>query len=372
MGMSLLTRRRATWTDAEHVTAILDGLPVAAVACDLEMTIVYVTPFAAAMLAAFREVLRQRFRVDVDDLTGLNLSAFYPNPGAVADTLRTSRALPHTVEFDLGDRQVQLVANVLRRPDGVMIGYVATMQDVSRRHSASAALTGTVGELGVMSTVLSDATNTLGAAHDAVAGNSDALSTGMTELLDLMNSVADGAAMIRESTLAVVDSAHAAGGSVAELSTASSTISEFTAMISSIAEQTKLLALNATIEATRAGTAGLGFAVVAQEVKDLAQRAAGAAGQISAIVESIQRSSEAAGRALETITDKVDIVGSQQLSVNVIVDNQVAKVEEIVDITQDLAGAVNGLASAVGATTAASGSIVDRAQHLDGVISAIG
>lgn len=336
------------------------------------MTIVYATPYATAMLAELRDALRQRFRVDAERLIGLNLRAFHADPAAVAETVRTSPALPHTAVFDLGGRQIQLVATVLRRPDGEAIGYIATLEDVSARNAASTALTGTASELGAASGALSDATGTLGTANEAVAGDSDALSTGMTELLDLMNSVADGAAMIRESTLAVVDSAHAAGGNVAELTTASATISEFTAMISSIAEQTKLLALNATIEATRAGSAGLGFAVVAQEVKDLALRAAGAAGKISDIVESIQRSSEAAGRALETITDKVDVVGSQQLSVNVIVDNQVAKVEEIVGITQDLAGAVGGLSAAVEATRDCAGSILDRAQHLDGVVAAIG
>ena len=82
--------------------------------------------------------------------------------------------------------------------------------------------------------------------------------------------------------------AEATNGTVAKLGDSSAEIGNVVKVITSIAEQTNLLALNATIEAARAGEAGKGFAVVASEVKDLAQETARATEDISRRVEAIQ------------------------------------------------------------------------------------
>ena len=69
-----------------------------------------------------------------------------------------------------------------------------------------------------------------------------------------------------------------------ELKTQSQTISNFVKTINEIAEQTNLLSLNASIEAARAGDAGRGFAIVAEEIRKLADQTVKAAGQIHSIV----------------------------------------------------------------------------------------
>lgn len=91
-------------------------------------------------------------------------------------------------------------------------------------------------------------------------------------------------------------------------------IGEIVSLISDIAGQTNLLALNATIEAARAGDAGRGFSVVAQEVKSLAEQTATAADdialQLRAIDDSVQGAARSMRRANTEIAEVGDIAGT--------------------------------------------------------------
>ncbi len=91
-------------------------------------------------------------------------------------------------------------------------------------------------------------------------------------------------------------------------------IGEIVALISDIAGQTNLLALNATIEAARAGDAGRGFSVVAQEVKSLAEQTAAAAGDIALQLRAIDDSAQGAARSMRRANTEIaefgDIAGT--------------------------------------------------------------
>ena len=124
--------------------------------------------------------------------------------------------------------------------------------------------------------------------------------------------------------LAVARAGHAAT-TIAELDASSAEIGAVVKLITGIASQTNLLALNATIEAARAGEAGLGFAVVANEVKELANETGRATGDISAQVARIRAQTGDAVRSIQEIEAAVQTLTSSQQAIDELVQQQRAQ-----------------------------------------------
>jgi len=131
-----------------------------------------------------------------------------------------------------------------------------------------------------------------------LAGQIRALSASVTSIATSAEHQARLGLEAREASI----SSHAALVALAERS---ATINGFALSIQDIAARTNLLALNATIEAARAGEAGLGFTVVAGEVKQLAGQARGASGEIGMLAGHVENGASSAHRALAEIASMI-------------------------------------------------------------------
>jgi methyl-accepting chemotaxis protein len=149
-------------------------------------------------------------------------------------------------------------------------------------------------------------------------------------------------------------------GTVRELGKSSDQIGEIISVIDDIADQTNLLALNAAIEAARAGEQGRGFAVVADEVRKLAERTTKATKEIAGMIKKIQTDTAGAVSGMEEGTGEVE--KGKKLA-----DRAGASLQEIVGVSQKVTDMVTQIAAASEQQSSASEQISKNVEGISKV-----
>ncbi len=144
---------------------------------------------------------------------------------------------------------------------------------------------------------------------------------------------------------AIADTVNASARMITSLGERSKQIGDIVQVIKDIADQTNLLALNAAIEAARAGEQGRGFAVVADEVRKLAERTAKATSEIGGMIDAIQREVGEAVRAMDDGTRRVETGVRYSVEAGTAIDGIVATVDELRGVVVSVATSTEEMSS---------------------------
>ena len=145
--------------------------------------------------------------------------------------------------------------------------------------------------------------------------------------------------------------------SIGKLAQAAEQIGQIISVIDDIADQTNLLALNAAIEAARAGEQGRGFAVVADEVRKLAERTSKATGEITQMIKGIQAQTNDAVQSMESGIKQVE-------DGRAMTDQAGNSLQEIVSMSQRVMSMIQQIASATAEQSSAAEEISRTIEHV--------
>jgi methyl-accepting chemotaxis protein len=224
--------------------------------------------------------------------------------------------------------EMQQLANEFEKAVG---GIVATVSSAaSELESAAGQLTQTADTTQQLSGMVASASEEASANVQSVASAAEEMSASVSEIsrqVHESSKIADEA----------VAQARKTDARILELSNSAGRIGDVVKLITEIAAQTNLLALNATIEAARAGEAGKGFAIVAQEVKALANQTAKATDEIGMQISAMQTATQDSVTAIKEIGVTIGRISEIAGAIAAAVEEQGAATQEISRNVQEAA-----------------------------------
>jgi len=209
-------------------------------------------------------------------------------------------------------------------------------------------MSSTTDEINQNAIQVTQVTQGLSKEFDEIRDGNNIITTSMNNINKAMADFADSLELINESCQSSIGVARdaeerskSAMKSFDETNKAVNNVSKVIDIINSIAEQTNLLALNATIEAASAGEAGKGFAIVATEVKSLANQTRKATEQIEDQVQTMQDQMEHSIATVKQISKIIESLSLSSIEIATSVDAQTGSIEELTTEVKDASELMN-------------------------------
>jgi methyl-accepting chemotaxis protein len=262
--------------------------------------------------------------------------------------------LTHRLEIDSQDEVGQMARALNTTVDKISQVVKAIKEDSNNVANASEEFFAVSQQISANSEETSAQANVVSTATDQVNRGLQTIASATEEMSASIKEIAKSATEAAKIADGAMKTAFETNTVVEKLGVSSTEIGQVVKLITSIAQKTDLLALNATVEAARAGEVGAGFAVVANEVKELAKQTAAATGDIGQKIEKIQGDTKSAVAAIASITTIIEQVNDISGTIATAVEQQSATTSEMSrNITEAARGAGEVAQNIAGVTNAA-------------------
>ena len=331
---------------ADQSYSLLEQIPQGIIIADANGEIRYVNTTAKGILIKISQFLP----IDIDKMLGTSYFALCQDAEEIKTVFRNGEPLPYQADLTVGSEIIETLSLPLTDNHGNYIGPMIAWKVVTygrnqdrwnqvveeQIQNASLDLTATSKELqNIYQQMKNLAEQTVSQAQD-VSDFADQTSEQINQIAAAIQQTSRTIRTIAEmvdegSSISknALTEAQNASQIITELSDTSTEIRKMVQMIEHIMEQTRMLALNATIEAIGAGSAGVGFKVIADEVRDISRETTKMAGDIIQMIELMMNKIPLSVQSMKTVQKVINQMNEITLSISEEMQKETTNVDAV-------------------------------------------